>query len=202
MQPKLHARLFSRCRTITASLGRFAPLVALSLTLIAFSALAACGGGGNGDDGDNGGASPSTPTTTDTTPSASGATPPPAPADAASATGSGTETIFVVARGFEVFELTLAAGDTVSITYSSLGRSSGGITTGGKFAGDEGAGSAEGDVILTVLNPIEEQVLDEERTDNNTVEFQADIAGTYQLVFSNPYLLQGLEVTVDYTINP
>ena len=111
------------------------------------------------------------------------------------------ETIFVVARGFEVFELTLAAGDTVSLTYSSLGRSSGGITTGGKFAGDEGAGSAEGDVILTVLNPIEDQVLDEEQTDNNTVEFQADIAGAYQLVFSNPYLLQGLEVTIEYTIS-
>ena len=115
--------------------------------------------------------------------------------------GRATETIFVVARGFEVFELTLAAGNTVSITYSSLGRSSGGITTGGRFAGDEGAGSAEGDVILTVLNPIDDQVLDEEQTDNNTVGFQADINGTYQLVFSNPYLLQGLEVTVDYTIS-
>ena len=195
MQPELHVPLFSGCRTIAASLGRFAPLVALSLALIALSALAACGGGGNGD---NGGAAPATAAAPAATPAA---TQPPAPADTAPATGSGTETIFVVARGFEVFELTLAAGNTVSITYSSLGRSSGGITTGGRFAGDEGAGSAEGDVILTVLNPIDDQVLDEEQTDNNTVEFQADINGTYQLVFSNPYLLQGLEVTVDYTIS-
>ena len=45
-------------------------------------------------------------------------------------------------------------------------------------------------------------MLDEPQTPSNTVEFQADINGTYQLVFSNPYLLQGLEVTVDYTINP
>ena len=200
MQPKLHARLFSGCRMFTSSLGRFAPLVALSLALIALSALAACGGG---DNGDNGGTTPGTSAATGAagTPSAPAATPLPAPADAAPATGSGTEIIFVVARGFEVFELTLAAGDTVSLTYSSLGRSTGGITTGGKFAGDEGAGSAEGDVILTVLNPIEDQILDEDRTDNNTVEFQADINGAYQLVFSNPYLLQGLEVTLDYAIN-
>ena len=197
MQPKLQFRFFAGCRTITTSLGRFAPLAALSLALIALSALAACGGGGNGD---SGGTSPDTPAATAATPSAPAATEP--PAAAAPATGSGTETIFVVARGFEVFELTLNAGDTVSLTYSSLGRSSGGITTGGRFAGDEGAGSAEGDVILTVLNPVEDQVLDEERTANNTVEFQADINGTYQLVFSNPYLLQGLEVIVDYTINP
>ena len=89
----------------------------------------------------------------------------------------------------------------MSLSYSSLGRSSGGITKGGEFAGDEGAGSAEGDVILVVLNPVEDRVLETERTDNNTVEFQADINGTYQLVFSNPYLLQGLEVNIDYAIN-
>ena len=198
MQPKLQFRSFSSCRTVAASLGRFLPLVALSLALIALSALAACGGGDNGDNGGSGSAA--TPSAPATTPAAPAATPPPAPADAAPATGSGTEVIFVVARGFEVFELNLAAGNTVSLTYSSLGRSSGGITTGGRFAGDEGAGSAEGDVILTVLNPIEDQVLNADRTDNNTVEFQADVNGTYQLVFSNPYLLQGLEVTVDYTI--
>ncbi len=198
MQPKLQFHLFPSRGTIATPLGRFVPLVVLSLALIVLSALAACGGG---DNGDNGGAVPATPAATAEIPAAPAATQPPAPAEAAPATGSGTETIFVVARGFEVFELTLAAGNTVSITYSSLGRSSGGITTGGRFAGDEGAGSAEGDVILTVLNPIEDQLLDEEQTDNNTVEFQADINGTYQLVFSNPYLLQGLEVTVDYTIS-
>ena len=187
-------------------LRRFVPLLALSVALIALAALTACGGeSSNGDNGSNGGG---------TTPVAPAATAPPAvPAatptpdagggsDTTPATGTGTETIFVIARGFEIFELALAAGDTVSVNYSSLGRSSGGITTGGKFAGDEGAGSAAGEVILVVLNPVEEQVLSAEQVETNTVEFQADITGKYQLVFSNPYLLQGLEVTVDYTINP
>ena len=198
MQFKLHAPLFASYRTVAVSLRRFAPLAVLSLTLIALSALVACGGG-NGGGGDNGGAAPAAPAAT---PSAPAATEPPADTGAAPATGSGTEVIFVVARGFEVFELNFTEGDNVSLSYSSLGRSSGGITTGGKFAGDEGAGSAAGDVILTILNPIEDQIINEDRTDNNTVEFQADVTGTYQLVFSNPYLLQGLEVTVDYTVNP
>lgn len=201
MQPKLHAPLLAGCRSVAASLRRFAPLAALSLTLIALSALVACGGG-NGDGGDNGGGAPAAPAAPAETPSAPAATQPPSDAGAAPATGSGTDVVFVIARGYEVFELNLAAGDNVSVTYSSLGRSSGGITTGGKFAGDEGAGSAAGDVILVVLNPVEDQVLSEDRTANNTVEFQADIAGTYQFVFSNPYPLQGLEITVDYTINP
>ncbi len=200
MQPKFHSPVFASCRVIAASLRRLAPIAAVSLALLAISLLAACGGGDNGDSGDNGGTAP--PAATAATPSAPAATQPPAPADAAPATGSGTETIFVISRGFEVFELNLAASDTVSVTYSSLGRSSGGITTGGRFAGDEGAGSAASDVIFTVLNPIGDQLLDEPQTPSNTVEFQADINGAYQLVFSNPYLLQGLEVTVDYTINP
>lgn len=178
----------------TSSFMRLALLTTLLALSIVLFTLAACGGG---DDGGNGGndstAMSGAPATTPATPAA---TQHPAPA-----TGAGTEKLFVLAVNYKTMELNLTAGDTARITYSSFGRSSGGITDSDERS-ETGAGSAEGDVILTVLNPVDDQVLNEDQTDNNTVEFQAELSGVYQLVFSNPYRLQGLDVTVDYTINP
>ena len=177
-----------------APFHRLALLTILLALPIALLALAACGGGDNG--GNGGSDSTATSGVTATIPAAPAATQPPA-----AATGSGTEKLFVLAVNYETMELNLTAGDTARIAYSSFGRSSGGITDTDERS-ETGAGSAEGDVILTVLNPVEDQVLNEEQTDNNTVEFQAELSGGYQLVFSNPYRLQGLDVTVDYAINP
>lgn len=183
----------------TSPFHRFALLTILLALPIALFALAACGGGNNGGNG----ASNSTATSgaPAITPDAPAATQPPAPAEAVPAAGSGTEKLFVLALNYETMELNLTAGDTARIAYSSFGRSSGGITDTDERS-ETGAGSAEGDVILTVLNPVEDQVLNEEQTDNNTVEFHAELSGVYQLVFSNPYRLQGIDVTVEYAINP
>ena len=102
-------------------------------------------------------------------------------------------------------ELSLAAGDTVRVAYSAIGASTGGITWGSDVGGEgekQGPGSAKGEVIFTVLNPIEDQILNVDQMENYTAEFQADIDGKYKLVFTNPFLVHGLIVPVDYTINP
>ena len=202
MRFKLQVPCHSNFRTTVATLQRFLPLAAVALALIALSALAACGGGSDGND-----ASPPTQPATPV-PTASGAgsdasPPTQAPADSGPAptTDSGTEELFVLSLDFESLELNLTAGDTVSVTYSAIGASTGGITTGGKGA-EGGAGTATAEVTLTVLNPIEEQILIVEKMSSNTVEFQAELTGTYQMVFSNPFRLQALIVPVEYTINP
>ena len=202
MRFKLRVPCHSNFRTTAATLQRFLPLAAVALALIALSALAACGGGSDGD----GGATQTQPATPVPTASGAGseASPPTqAPADSGPAptTDSGTEELFVLSLDFESLELNLTAGDTVSVTYSAIGASTGGITTGGKGA-EGGAGTATAEVTLTVLNPIEEQILIVEKMSSNTVEFQAELTGTYQMVFSNPFRLQALIVPVEYTINP
>ena len=178
-------------------------MAAIGLALLALTALSACGG--NGDDGNGNGGSASTPATSSG--SGGGAVPTEAPtaAEAAPTTGSATEELFIISRDFDSIELNLAAGDVVSVTYSAVGASTGGITQGGGTGGEAekaGPGVATGEVLFTVLDPLEDQILNVEQMASNTTEFQADIAGKYQMVFSNPYLLQGLIVTVDYTINP
>lgn len=197
MQTKSQIPFQANVGASLSRLHRILPIAAVALALMSLSLLVACGGG-NGDDTPSNG-SGSTPAAPAATPAAPAATP--APVDAAPTTGSGMEELFVAALGFGVFELNLTAGDTASVTYASVGLSTGGITSG-RFGDQSGAGSAEGEVILTVVNPIEEQILNEERISTNTVEFQADVTGVYQLVFNNPYRLQGLQVNLDYTINP
>ena len=202
MRFKLQVPCYSNFRTTAATLQRFLPLAAVALALIALSALAACGGGSD----DDGGATQTPAATQATTAPTTGngaSTPTQAPADSGPAptTDSGTEELFVLSLDFESLELNLTAGDTVSSTYSAIGASTGGITTGGK--GERGgAGTATAEVTLTVLNPIEEQILIVEKMSSNTVEFQAELTGTYQMVFSNPFRLQALIVPVEYTINP
>ena len=200
MESKLQMPFQANVGSTMTFLRRALPIAAVALAMMSLTLLVACGGG-NGDNGSSNG-SASTPGSSAATPAAQAATQPPATAEVAPAAVSGTEELFVGATNFGIFELNLSAGVTASVTYSSVGLSTGGITTGGKFAAESGAGSAEGDVILTVLNPIEEQILNVDRMGNNTVEFQADHTGAYQLVFANPYRLQGLQIILDYVINP
>ena len=202
MRFKLQVPGCSKFRTSAATLQGFLPLVAVALALIALSALTACGGGS-----DDGGATQTqataTQATTAPTTGSNASTPTQAPAVSGPAptTGSDAVELFITSLDFESLELNLTAGDTVSVTYSAIGASTGGITTGGK--GERGgAGTATAEVDLAVINPIEEHILNVERMSSNTAEFQAKLTGKYQMVFSNPFRLQALIVPVEYTINP
>ena len=200
MRFKLQVPSHSNFRTTAATLQRFLPLVAVALALIALSALTACGGGSD----DDGGAAQTPAAAQAPTASGNGASTPtqaPAVSGPAPTTGSDAVELFITSLDFESVELSLSAGDTVSVTYSAIGASTGGITTGGK--GERGgAGTATAEVDLAVINPIEEHILNVERMSSNTAEFQAKLTGKYQMVFSNPFRLQALIVPVEYTINP
>ncbi len=52
------------------------------------------------------------------------------------------------------------------------------------------------------MDPNEEQLITVEQVHSHTINFKAELTGTHKLVFSNPYLLQGLAVTVNYMISP
>ena len=193
MHPPTQTRSSVKQQTDNTSLMRLLPLAAVALTLIALLALAACGGGN--DDTPTAVPAPAAaqaPADPGTPETATGAAPLAQPSPA-----SGTEDLFILSRKFESFELNLMAGDIVSVTYSSVGASTGGP---GNTSG--GGGKVASDVGLTVVDPIEEQILNVDQIESNTVEFQADLNGVYNLVFQNPYRLQALSVTVDYTINP
>ncbi len=155
-----------------------------ALALIAMVALAACGGGGD---------TAATPAATQA-PADSGTTVDDTPPAQPSST-SGTEDLFILSRRFQSLELTLTAGDNVSVTYDSVGATTGGP---GNLSGE---GKVTAEVKLTIVDPVEEQIIVVDNMQTNTLEFQAELSGLYQLVFENPYLLQALSVNVDYTIN-
>ena len=194
MHPPTQTRSSVKRKWDIPSLMRLLPLAAAALTLIALLALAACGGG---DSDDTPTAAPAPAATQAPADSGTSGTTTDAAPPAQASPASGTENLFILSRKFESFQLNLVAGDTVSVTYSSVGASTGGP---GNTSG--GGGKVASDVRLTVVDPIEEQILNVDQIESNTIEFQADLNGTYNLVFVNPYLLQALSVTVDYIINP
>ena len=154
----------------------------LALALIASLALAACGGG----DGDSPTATP-TATTAPGGNGGGGVTPGPS---------NGAEELFIRDRGFGIVDVNLNAGDILRVTYDSIG-----ATTGGpQSPPEEGLITAETELVI--LNPIDERILTVEAMKTNTVEVQADLTGKYQLVFTNPFALQAISVTVEYAINP
>ena len=196
MQPSTQNPPSAYRKTAKTPIMRLLPLAAAGLALIVLLALAACGG--SGDDGDTPPAVTQAPPPADTSATANtgdtsstqtnAGTPP--------ISGTGVEDLFIISRGFKSFGLNLTAGDTVSVSYEAVGASTGGPSN------LSGEGRVTAEVKLTVVDPIEEQIITLDQMQSNTIEFQAELTGTYQLVFANPYLLQALSVTVNYTINP
>ena len=164
----------------------------LALALIASLALAACGGG---DDD-----SP-TATPTATIVGGGGGTPggPLSNGNGGSSTPtstSGAAELFIRDRGFGIVDVNLNAGDILRVTYDSIG-----ATTGGPQS-LSGEGLVTAEIELVILNPIDERILTVEAMKTNSIEMQADLTGKYQLVFTNPFALQAISVTVDYIVNP
>lgn len=160
----------------------------LALALIASLALAACGGG---DD--------DSPTATPTATTAPGGTIAPGGNGGGGVTpgpSSGAAELFIRDRDFGIVGVNLNAGDILRVTYDSIG-----ATTGGpQSLSGEGVVTAE--IELVILNPIDERILTVEAKKADSVEVQADLTGKYQLVFTNPFALQAISVTVDYIVNP
>ncbi len=101
---------------------------------------------------------------------------------------SGSEELFIIAQVSELIQLDLNAGDTLKVSYSAVG-----ATTGGY---------APGNVEFVILGPLDELLLEVEALEDNYVAVQVKATGTHQLVFTNPYTLQAQIVAVEYTINP
>ena len=166
----------------------------LALALITSLALAACGGG------DDDSPTPTLTPTATTAPGGNGGggetpggnggggvTPGPS---------SGAAELFIRDRGFDIVDVNLNAGDILKVTYDTIG-----ATTGGPQS-LSGEGVVTSQIELVILNPIDERILTVEAKRGDTVEVQADITGKYQLVFTNPFALQAISVTVEYAINP
>ena len=104
---------------------------------------------------------------------------------------SGTEELFLIPQGSEQIGLDLAAGDTLTVSYSSIT-----LTFGGH-------GYPDPAVDLMMLDPFNLPLIEVEPMAKNSVRVKAEVDGVHQLVFGSPFhLLSPQEVTVEYAINP
>ena len=94
---------------------------------------------------------------------------------------------------FDDVKISLTAGDVLKVTYSSSVSISPGLG---------GTSHQERGVLLAVLDPQGEQLLTAEEMAMNTIEVTAQMSGEHEIVFINPNKLEGLNVDVEYSINP
>ena len=106
---------------------------------------------------------------------------------------SSKEKLFLSADQFDEVEVRLTAGDLLRVVYTSEVTISPGLG---------GTGHQERGVIMVVLDPNEEQHITAEASSENTVEVMAAQTGSHKIVFINPNRLEGLNVNVEYFINP
>ena len=118
----------------------------------------------------------------------SNSTTPSTQAASLSVPSSGSEDLYIISQDSELIELDLNAGDTLKVSYSAVG-----ATTGGY---------APGNIEFVILGPLDELLLEVEALEDNYVAVQVKATGTHQLVFTNPARIQGLAVPVKYAINP
>ena len=105
---------------------------------------------------------------------------------------SGRETLFIPGKNFELIELDLNAGDTLKVTYFTFAA----------VIGTSTASPPASPIEFIILDPANEPLLEVGALEENSVEVRVEVTGTHQLVFTNPTLLQGLEVPVEYAITP
>lgn len=115
------------------------------------------------------------------------------PGDDSGVSSTGAEKLFLSADQFDEVSISLAAGDVLKMTYISKVSISPGLG---------GTGHQERGVLLVVLDPLGEQILTSEETSMNTVEVTAQTSGEHEIVFINPNKLEGLNVELEYAINP
>ena len=115
------------------------------------------------------------------------------PTDGSRASSTGTDKLFLSADQFDDVKISLTAGDVLKVTYSSSVSISPGLG---------GTSHQERGVLLAVLDPQGEQLLTAEEMAMNTIEVTAQMSGEHEIVFINPNKLEGLNVDVEYSINP
>ena len=106
---------------------------------------------------------------------------------------SGSEKLFLSADQFDEVPINLKAGDVLKISYNSEVSISPGLG---------GTGHQERGVLLVVLDPFGGQLLIVEEMAMNTVDVTVEIDGEHEIVFINPNQLEGLNVNLEYSINP
>ena len=116
----------------------------------------------------------------------------PAPAGTRVSTTS-QEKLFLSADQFDEVEVDLTAGDLLRVVYTSEVTISPGLG---------GTGHQERGVLMVILDPNEEQHITAEESSDNSIDVTASLTGTHKIVFINPNQLEGLNVNLEYFINP
>ena len=116
----------------------------------------------------------------------------PAPAATKVSTTS-QEKLFLSADQFDEVEVALTAGDLLRVVYTSEVTISPGLG---------GTGHQERGVLMVILDPNEEQHITAEESSDNSIDVTASLTGTHKIVFINPNQLEGLNVNLEYFINP
>ena len=158
----------------------------LATLVLGAAILAACGGSTPGDGVD----ATQPPSQDRPEPTAQPAAETPTPARVST---SAQEKLFLSADQFDEVEVELAAGDLLRVVYTSEVSISPGLG---------GTGHQERGVQLVVLDPNEEQLATAEESSDNSVDVEARVSGLHQIVFINPNRLEGLNVSLEYFINP
>lgn len=166
--------------------ARLLVVTTVSALILVAGLLAACGGSTPDDGAD----STQPPSENRPAPTTQPATEMPAPARVST---SAQEKLFLSGDQFDEVEVDLAAGDLLRVVYTSEVSISPGLG---------GTGHQERGVTLVVLDPNEEQLITAEESADNSVEVVAEASGTHQIVFINPNRLEGLNVNLEYFINP
>ncbi len=162
-------------------------VVTILATLILVTGILAACGSSTSDDGAD---STQPPQANESVPTAQPATQTPTP-DRVST--SEQKKLFLSADQFDEVEVDLAAGDLLRVVYSSEVSISPGLG---------GTGHQERGVTLVVLDPNEGQLITAEGSADNSVDVVVQVTGRHQIVFINPNRLEGLNVNLEYFINP
>ena len=87
----------------------------------------------------------------------------------------------------------LTAGDLLRVVYTSAVSISPGLG---------GTGHQERGVQLAVLDPNKERLITAEESADNSVDVVVEVTGRHEIVFINSNQLEGLNVNLEYFINP
>ena len=107
--------------------------------------------------------------------------------------GSDYEALIIPANRWDIIQLDLNPGDTLTVSYSAVLMTSSGVHL------PNHPGPA---IEFVILDPLDWPLLKVDALEDSSVEVQVEMNGTHLLVFGNPYSRVVPLVTVGYAINP